>query len=69
MVNHSPPFQTEERRGTKKGEEQERREEKRNNRPETQWCSGITRVLARLRAHYPEHQHKNKRREDREDRQ
>lgn len=29
---------------------------------ETQWCSGITCVLAELRAHYPEHQHEEEKR-------
>ena len=54
-----------ERRGAKKGEEDE--EEERTNNRGTQWCSGITCVLAGLRAHYPEHQHEEKegREEDR----
>lgn len=54
MVNHTPPFQTQKggaRRKARNGEE-------RTQQRETQWCSGITCVLARLRAHYPEHQHK-----------
>ena len=35
-----------------------REEEQAIGREGTQWCSGITCVLAELRAHYPEHQHK-----------
>ena len=44
----------------------ERRDEERRGKEEdkttrgTRWCSGITCVLAELRAHYPEHQHKKK---------
>nr|DAD86918.1 MAG TPA: hypothetical protein [Siphoviridae sp. ctio73] len=50
MVNHTPPpFQHTERLGKK------RREKRRREDKETQWCSGITCVLAGLRAHYPEH--------------
>ena len=38
---------------------------KKQNKQGTQWCSGITCVLAGLRAHYPEHQHKKKKEERR----
>ena len=63
MVNHPPPFQTMEKRDTKKGGKR-----KREHTRKTQWCSGITCVLAELRAHYPEHQHKRKRgREEKEE--
>ena len=50
----------EERRGAeqKKREEKRRKERRREDNKKTQWCSGITCVLAGLRAHYPEHQHK-----------
>ena len=34
----------------------------------TQWCSGITCVLAGLRAHYPEHQHEERKRGRKEER-
>ena len=63
MVNHTPPFQT---RG-KTGEERRgagRREQTTIGRKETQWCSGITCVLAELRAHYPEHQHEEEEEEE-----
>ena len=74
MVNHPPPFQQQKKRRTvKKGggrREEKRRESKQQG--ETQWCSGITCVLAGLRAHYPEHQQqerqRKKRRKDREKR-
>ena len=63
MVNHTPPFQTrgktgEERRGAGRGEQTT------IGRKETQWCSGITCVLAELRAHYPEHQHEEEEEEE-----
>lgn len=45
------------RRKTRTGEERRGTEKKRQQREQiTQWCSGITCVLAKLRAHYPEHQ-------------
>ena len=52
----------EERRGTEKRRENKtsKQQDKQTTR-ETQWCSGITCVLAGLRAHYPEH-HEQKRR-------
>ena len=54
---HAPPFQnTERRRGKETGSRTEQKKRRQDNR-ETQWCSGITCVLAGLRAHYPEHQH------------
>lgn len=45
----------------RKAGEEERREVQKKRREDkttrkTQWCSGITCVLAELRAHYPEHQ-------------
>ena len=50
-----------ETRGTKK-------EERTRQQGKTQWCSGITCVLAKLRAHYPEHQQgkKEKKRQERQ---
>ena len=60
MVNHHRHSKhTEERR---KSEERRGVEEKRRGEDSkgTCWCSGITCVLAGLRAHYPEHQHKRK---------
>nr|DAY28449.1 MAG TPA: hypothetical protein [Caudoviricetes sp.] len=66
MVNHPAAIPTkgktghEERRGA-----QERRREDETTR-ETQWCSGITCVLAKLRAHYPEHQHEEEEEEEEE---
>ena len=62
MVKHTPPFHNNRKgRGTKKGEERG------NTTRETQWCSGITCVLAGLRAHYPEHQHKEEEEEEEEE--
>ena len=60
MVNTHRYSKTEERRRAKKGEE--RRSRGTNMEERTQWCSGITCVLAELRAHYPEHQHKEEER-------
>ena len=62
MVNPPPPFQQQKggRRRKAGGSEEKRRQDETTR--ETQWCSGITCVLARLRAHYPEHQHKKKKR-------
>nr|DAY13909.1 MAG TPA: hypothetical protein [Caudoviricetes sp.] len=54
MVNLSTAIPTEERRG-----------EKREHNEGTQWCSGITCVLAELRAHYPEHHQQERRRRKR----
>ena len=51
----------EEGRGAKRREDETTRK--------TQWCSGITCVLAGLRAHYPEHQHKKEEEEKEEDRE
>ena len=59
MVNHPPPFQQRKSAEKKKGGGS-RTEEKTRQQGKTQWCSGITCVLAGLRAHYPEHQHTRK---------
>ena len=60
MVNHPPPFQAQKGGTQRKTERRKTREE--NTTRETRWCSGITCVLAGLRAHYPEHQHKEEER-------
>ena len=57
---------------TGKVRHEERREKRREDKTkqttsETQWCSGITCVLAELRAHYPEHQHKERQRRKKEE--
>ena len=44
----------------------EKKRRKQNDKG-TQWCSGITCVLAGLRAHYPEHQRKRRREEKEEE--
>ena len=61
MVNTHTAIPLIERRG------QERRGRKRrdNTEQEQQWCSGITCVLAGLRAHYPEHQQTKRKRKKR----
>ena len=53
----------------KKGGEQKQKKKMRRkqNNKETQWCSGITCVLAKLRAHYPEHQQQKKKGEGEEE--
>lgn len=43
------------------------RREREDKVRETQWCSGITCVLAGLRAHYPEHHNKKKEKEKEEE--
>ena len=70
MVNHTPPFQQKERRMVKKSEGLDNTKQSNTTR-KTQWCSGITCVLAKLRAHYPEHHNKEeeKERETRKTRQ
>jgi hypothetical protein len=62
---HTPPFHNR-RKAVHK--EKRRAEEKRitAGRERTQWCSGITCVLAKLRAHYPEHQHKEEEEQEEE---
>lgn len=57
MVNHPPPFNSRGKAGSRRkaaGRREKRREDKTRNR----MVFGITCVLAELRAHYPEHQHK-----------
>ena len=60
MVNHPPPFQQKkgEARGKTRSERKarNRRHERGQDNKKIRWCSGITCVLAKLRAHYPEHQ-------------
>ena len=58
------PTQEEDERWRKarSGREKRRREEEKTNNRETRWCSGITCVLAWLRAHYPEHQQQERKR-------
>lgn len=50
----------------KSGEQKEKTKEEKTTR-KTQWCSGITCVLAELRAHYPEHHQQRETEEDREE--
>ena len=63
MVNHTTPFQQKKGGTLRKTEEKTRQEKTKLTTRETQWCSGITCVLAGLRAHYPEHQHKEEKKE------
>lgn len=65
----TPAIPTKEKRMVKKSGEQSREEKTKLTTRETQRCSGITCVLARLRAHYPEHQHKRKKKTKRRGRQ
>lgn len=59
MVNHPPPFQQQKKGGGQRRE---------NTTRQTQWCSGITCVLAGLRAHHPEHQQERQKRKRRRQR-
>nr|DAL05770.1 MAG TPA: hypothetical protein [Caudoviricetes sp.] len=68
MVTTHTAIQVAERRGAKKTEKgKDKRNKQRKER--TQWCSGITCVLAKLRAHYPEHQKREEEKKDEETRQ
>ena len=66
MVNHPPPFHNN-RKGEARRKTRRKEKRKRQNKQMTQWCSGITCVLAGLRAHYPEHQHNKKRKTERKE--
>ena len=66
MVNTPTAIPTKRKAGHRRKAGREREEKKTSNK-KTQWCSGITCVLAELRAHYPEHQTtKRKRTEEKE---
>ena len=67
MVNHPPPFHNNRKDGAqRKARSREKRKTREHNK-RTRWCSGITCVLAELRAHYPEHH--NKEEEEEEDKE
>ena len=66
MVNHTPPFHNN-RKGAARRKTGNRENREENTTRETQWCSGITCVLAKLRAHYPEHQQQRGRERQREE--
>ena len=72
MVTTPPPFQHKKggaRRKRKRRKKEDKTKEDKANNKKAQWCSGITCVLAWLRAHYPEHQHKKEEKERKTERQ
>ena len=61
MVNHTPPFHNNRKDGARRKAVNRKERTQQGNT----WCSGITCVLAKLRAHYPEHQQQKRQREKR----
>ena len=55
MVNPPPPFHNNKKDGARRKTGSREKRGAENTTKEKQWCSGITCVLAQLRAHYPEH--------------